>query len=74
MISIWFLITGIIFGTICSISAKRKNRHAENWFTLGLFFWFFALIANYYLPDNNAAKNLILEEETESEEKFSFPY
>ena len=73
MISLWFLITGIIFGTICSISAKRKNRHAENWFTLGLFFWFFALIAVYYLPENNFEKEAVVEE-PENEESFSFPY
>jgi hypothetical protein len=70
MISLWFLIIGIVFGTISSIYAKSKNRHAENWFTLGLFFWFFALIALYFLSDTS---NIQLEGSNEGEE-FSFPY
>lgn len=70
MISLWVLITGIVFGTVSSIYAKSKNRHAENWFTLGLFFWFFALIALYFSSDSSDVQ---LESSNESEE-FSFPY
>lgn len=72
MISIWFLIIGIIFGTICSIAAKKKNLHAENWFTLGLFFWFFALITVYYINSNKTESHLSLE--NSEDEEFSFPY
>ena len=73
MFSLWFLIIGIVFGTVSSIYAKSKNRHAENWFTLGLFFWFFALIALYLLNENSISNNIELETSDKGEE-FSFPY
>ena len=72
MISLWFLITGLIFGTACSLYAKSKNRHAENWFTLGLFFWFFALIAVYFISSNATENHLAIE--NSEDEEFSFPY
>ena len=73
MISLWFLIIGIVFGTISSFYAKSKNRYAENWFTLGLFFWFFALIALYLLSENYVENNIELDTSDKGEE-FSFPY
>lgn len=70
MVSIVFLVIGIFFGISSSIYAKSKNRHAENWFTIGLFFWFFSLLALYILSD--AAQNDA--NDSKHSEEFSFPY
>lgn len=50
MINILLLIIGLIFGTICSIEAKKRGKLPENWFTLGLIFWFVPLLFLYKLP------------------------
>jgi len=44
-ILVGIIIWGIIFGAFCAYLAKQKNRNAETWFILGLFFSFIALIA-----------------------------
>ena len=73
MISLWFLVIGLVFGTVSSIIAKSKNRHAENWFTLGLFFWVLALIAVYFLDEKSDSTEINFNN-VEKDEEFSFPY
>lgn len=68
MLDIWYLIIGIVFGIISSLYAKKKNMHAENWFTLGLIFWFIApLIIFFTNIKNDALKK-------SEDEEFSFPH
>ncbi len=44
MFGFWFSITGLFFGFICSMQAKKKNRMRGDWFILGFLFTFLALV------------------------------
>lgn len=61
MFGLWFSIVGLIFGTLCSFTAKAKNRVQEDWFTLGFIFSFLALGILYILPEKT---------DSQKEEKF----
>ncbi len=50
MFGLWFSIAGLIFGTLCSLKAKEKNKAQEDWFTLGFIFSFLALGVLHFLP------------------------
>lgn len=50
MFGLWFSIAGLIFGTLCSLKAKEKNRVQKDWFTLGFIFSIIALGIIYLLP------------------------
>jgi hypothetical protein len=50
MFGLWFSIAGLIFGTLCSLKAKEKNRVQKDWFTLGFIFSLIALGILYLLP------------------------
>jgi hypothetical protein len=50
MFGLWFSIAGLIFGTLCSLKAKEKNRVQKDWFTLGFIFSIIALGILYLLP------------------------
>lgn len=60
MFGLWFSIVGLLFGTLCSLKAKEKNRVQKDWFTLGFVFSVFAFVIIYLLPatetDSAAAK------------------
>ncbi len=55
-------IAGLIFGTLCSVYAKKKNRYAKNWFLTGFVAGPIGLMLISILPDINdqekAASNL----------------
>ena len=50
MFGLWFSIAGLIFGALCSLKAKEKNRAQKDWFTLGFIFSIIALGILYILP------------------------
>lgn len=50
MFGLWFSIAGLIFGTLCSLKAKEKNRAQKDWFTLGFIFSIIALGILHLLP------------------------
>lgn len=50
MFGLWFSIAGLIFGTLCSLKAKEKNRAQKDWFTLGFVFSIIALGILHLLP------------------------
>ncbi len=50
MFGLWYSIAGLIFGTLCSLKAKEKNRVQKDWFTLGFIFSIIALGILYILP------------------------
>lgn len=35
MLGLWFAISGLIFGSLCSITAKKQDRFPKNWFLIG---------------------------------------
>ncbi len=53
MFGLWFSIAGLIFGTLCSLKAKEKNRVQKDWFILGFVFSFFALAFLYSSKTHN---------------------
>lgn len=59
MIGFWISIYGMLFGTLCSLKAKEKNRYPKNWFTLGFIFGVFAYLFLIMLPaENEPAKEV----------------
>ena len=50
MFGLWFSIIGLIFGALCSLTAKEKNRAQKEWFTLGFIFSVFAFVILNILP------------------------
>ena len=50
MFGLWFSIVGLLFGILCSLKAKEKNRVQKDWFTLGFVFSVLALVIIYLLP------------------------
>jgi hypothetical protein len=50
MFGLWFSIIGLIFGVICSLKAREKNRATQEWFILGFIFSVIALAVIYILP------------------------
>jgi hypothetical protein len=52
MFGLWFSIAGLLFGLICSVRAKEKNRATNDWFLLGFIFSFLAFGVLSLLPSN----------------------
>ncbi len=50
MFGLYFAITGLIFGMLCSIKAKQKGRRNEDWFLLGFVLNIFAYIVILLFP------------------------
>lgn len=50
MFGLWFSIIGLIFGTLCSFKARKKDRAQKEWFALGFIFSIFAFGILYLLP------------------------
>jgi len=44
------ILSGLLFGGLCSNLAGKKGRGSLFWFSLGFFFGVFSLIALYFLP------------------------
>jgi hypothetical protein len=57
MFGLWYSITGMIFGIICSINARGKKRASKEWFMLGFIFSFLAYGILYLLPQNELKEN-----------------
>lgn len=45
------LMVMFIFGIVCALVANNRGRSAVGWFFIGFFFWCFALIVLYVIPD-----------------------
>ena len=50
MFGFWFSIIGLVFGVVCSLKAREKNRASQEWFILGFIFSFLAYIVISLLP------------------------
>ncbi|NJD21877.1 MAG: hypothetical protein FIA82_04320 [Melioribacter sp.] len=63
MFGLWFSIIGLIFGVICSYTAKEKNRAQKEWFILGFIFSALSLLLLLILPDikDDSYTTIILE-------------
>lgn len=51
MFGFYYAIAGLIFGTLCSIKAKGKQRCNTAWFTLGFALNIFAYILISIVPE-----------------------
>jgi len=49
MLGFWFSVVGLLFGVICSLKAKKKNRTQHDWFILGFLFSVLAYLLIYLL-------------------------
>ncbi len=67
MVGFWFAIVGFLFGSLCSLTANRKNRNREDWFILGFVLSFVALAVLLWLPDYSENKDNSYTEENHGE-------
>ena len=57
MFGLWFSLIGLLFGTLCSIKAKEKNRFQHDWFILGFIFSLIAIVVlNFLSAKSNEPK------------------
>ena len=56
MFGLWFSICGLLFGSLCSVKAKEKNRHTKNWFLLGFIFGVLAYAVLSILPGEDKSE------------------
>ena len=63
MFGLWFSVIGLIFGTLCSFIARRKDRAQKEWFILGFIFSALSLFLLLILPDikDDSYTTIILE-------------
>jgi hypothetical protein len=50
MIGLWLAISGLIFGALCSYSAKKQERFTKNWFLIGFILGPIGLLIINILP------------------------
>jgi hypothetical protein len=50
MLGIWIVPIGMVFGVLCSVKAKEKERSFNDWFILGFIFSLAALLVITFLP------------------------
>lgn len=54
MLGFWIVPIGTVFGILCSIKARKKERSFNDWFILGFIFSVAALLIITFLPNNSA--------------------
>lgn len=57
MFGLWFSIIGLLFGVLCSMKAKEKDRSQKEWFVMGFLFSFLAFAILQLLPTLDADDN-----------------
>jgi hypothetical protein len=53
MFGFWIVPIGTVFGILCSIKARKKERSFNDWFILGFVFSVAALLIITFLPNGN---------------------
>jgi len=53
MLGFWIVPVGAVFGVLCSMKARKKERSFNDWFILGFIFSVIALLIISLLPEAN---------------------